>query len=58
MVSPVDLNQIWGLDFMHDALYCDRKFRTLNIIDEVNREVLAIEADTSLPSAHVIWLME
>ena len=56
--APAILNTVWALDFMSDALYGGRKFRTLNIIDEVNREVLAIEADTSLPSAHVIWLME
>ena len=43
---------------MHDALYCGRKFRTLNVIDEANREALAIEIDSSLPSARVIRLME
>ncbi|ADZ43813.1 Integrase core domain protein [Yersinia enterocolitica subsp. palearctica 105.5R(r)] len=32
----------WTLDFMHDALYCGKRFRTLNIIDEGTRECLAI----------------
>ena len=37
----------WALDFMHDSLYCGKRFRTLNIIDEGTRECLAIEVDTS-----------
>ncbi|CNC79970.1 transposase [Yersinia enterocolitica] len=32
----------WALDFMHDALCCGKRFRTLNIIDEGTRECLAI----------------
>lgn len=28
----------WALDFMHDSLYCGKRFRILNIIDEVTRE--------------------
>lgn len=28
---------------MHDALYDRQRFRTLNAIDEANREALAIE---------------
>ncbi|MNY33960.1 hypothetical protein D3C86_1682630 [compost metagenome] len=31
-------NLCWTLDFMQDALYCGRWFRTLNVIDEANRE--------------------
>jgi putative transposase len=44
-------NQQWALDFMHDTLYCGKRFRTLNIIDEGTRECLAIEVDTSLPAS-------
>ncbi|CAM4473498.1 transposase [Yersinia enterocolitica] len=43
----------WALDFMHDALCCGKRFRTLNIIDEGTRECLAIEVDTSLPTDRV-----
>ncbi len=25
----------WAIDFMNDSLYCDKRFRTLNIIDVV-----------------------
>lgn len=51
-------NQQWALDFMHDTLYCGKRFRTLNIIDEGTRECLAIEIDTSLPAARLIRVLE
>lgn len=52
------LNGTWALDFMTDALYGGRKFRTLNVIDEGNREALAIDVGTSIPSVRVIRLVE
>src|SRR5215469_5578849 len=52
------LNETWALDFMADALYDGRGFRILNIIDEGNREALAIEIGTSIPSARVIRVMD
>ena len=58
LVAPTARNQIWALDYMQDALYSGRVFRTLNVIDESNREGLAIEVDTSLPAARVIRVME
>jgi len=51
-------NRQWALDFMHDTLYCGKRFRTLNIIDEGTRECLAIEIDTSLPAGRVIRVLE
>jgi putative transposase len=51
-------NQQWALDFMHDTLYCGKRFRALNIIDEGTRECLAIEIDTSLPAARLIRVLE
>lgn len=58
LTAPSQLNQIWALDFMSDALYGGRKFRTLNVIDEGNREALAIEASTSIPSVRVVRVLE
>ena len=43
---------------MSDALVDGRKFRVLNVIDDFNRESLAIEVDTSLPSRRVIRVLE
>lgn len=43
---------------MSDALTDGRKFRVLNIMDDFNRQSLAIEVDTSLPSLRVIRVLE
>jgi putative transposase len=58
MLAPARINQIWALDFMHDTLYGGRTFRTLNIIDEANREALATEVGVSLPATRVIKVLE
>ena len=42
------------MDFMSDSLTSGRRFRTFNVIDDFNREILAIEVDTSLPSSRVV----
>ena len=52
------VNHQWALDFMHDTLYCGKRFRTLNIVDEGTRECLAIEVDTSLPAERVVRVLE
>lgn len=51
-------NQQWALDFIHDTLYCGKRFRALNVIDEGTRECLAIEVDSSLPAGRVIRVLE
>lgn len=52
------LNECWSVDFMSDALFNGRRFRTLNVIDDFNREVLAIEVDTSLPTVRVTRVLD
>ncbi len=49
---------MWSADFMSDALYHGSRFRTFNIIDDFNREALAIEIDTSLRAERVIRVLE
>lgn len=51
-------NHQWALDFMHDSLYCGKRFRTLNVLDEGTRECLAIEVDSSLPEERVVRPLE
>jgi transposase InsO family protein len=34
-------NARWSLDFVHDQFACGRRFRVLNIVDDVTRECLA-----------------
>lgn len=58
LVVPSQANQTWSLDFMNDTLSDGRTFRTLNVIDDFNREVLWIEVDTSLPAERVVTVLE
>jgi putative transposase len=54
LVSPASPNDTWSADFMADALWNGRRFRTFNILDDYNREALRIEIDTSLPASRVV----
>ena len=58
LVVAQELNKAWSMDFMTDSLVDGRRFRLLNIMDDYNRESLAVEADTSLPAARVIRVLE
>lgn len=58
LVIPETINQGWSMDFMCDSLVDGRRFRLLNIIDDYNRESLAIEIDTSLPALRVIRTLQ
>ena len=42
---------------MHDVLTNGREFRTFNIIDDYNREVLFIVSDFSLKSNRMVWVL-
>lgn len=58
LFQPDAINQVWSIDFMSDSLWDGRKFRVLNVIDDYNREMLAMEADLSLPALRVIRVLE
>ena len=46
-------NQRWSLDFVHDQFASGRRFRALNIVDDVTRECLAAIPDTSISGKRV-----
>lgn len=46
-------NARWSLDFVHDQFACGRRFRALNIVDDVTRECLAAIPDTSISGKRV-----
>jgi len=46
-------NARWSLDFVHDQFACGRRFRVLNIVDDVTRECLAAIPDTSISGRRV-----
>jgi putative transposase len=46
-------NVRWSLDFVHDQFACGRRFRILNIIDDVTGECLGAIPDTSISGRRV-----
>jgi putative transposase len=54
LAVPECPNEMWSMDFMADQLSDGRSFWTLNVLDDFNREGLAIEVDFSLPAARVV----
>ena len=58
LAQPLQANQCWSMDFMHDTLAKGRKFRVLNIIDDFNREALRIEPHFSISSSRVVSILD
>ena len=54
LAVPSVCNQFWSMDFMRDQLADCRVFRMFNVIDDFNRETLAIDVDFSPPALRVI----
>ncbi|EFI52694.1 Integrase catalytic region [Afipia sp. 1NLS2] len=52
LVEPTP-NARWSVDFVHDQFACGRRFRILNIVDDVTRECLAAIPDTSISGRRV-----
>ena len=55
---PNALGHTWSMDFMSDRLHNNIRFRTFNVIDDYNREVLGIDIGTSIPSLRVIRYLD
>jgi transposase InsO family protein len=53
LLLPTLPNTRWSIDFVHDQLACGRRFRILNVIDDVTKECLAAVADTSISGKRV-----
>ena len=58
LTVPRACNEVWSMDFMHDQLADGRVIRLFNVIDDHNREALAIDVDFSLPALRVIRSLE
>jgi putative transposase len=53
IVVEARVNARWSLDFVHDQFSCGRRFRILNVVDDVTRECLAAVPDTSISGKRV-----
>jgi putative transposase len=58
LAASLRMNECWSADFMSDVLWHGRRFRTFNVVDDFNREGLAIEVDLNLPSERVVRVLE
>ena len=58
LLYPLQYNESWSIDFMSDTLQDGHRFRTLNVIDDYNREALVIEVDTSIGASPVTNCLE
>lgn len=56
--AVANLNDTWAMDCMGDTLYSARRYRIFKVIDEGNREALAIDVDVSLPSERVVAVLD
>lgn len=54
LVYPIKRNICWSIDFMTDVLVTGKRFRTLNVIDDFNREGLMIQPAFSHTASNVI----
>ena len=58
IMIPLDRNEEWAIDFMHDVLESGRKFRTFNVIDHYNREALGILNQCSIPARRATMFLD
>jgi putative transposase len=54
LAVPAEINHVWPMGFMSDSLKDGRSIRTFNVIDDCNRESLAMDLGISLPTQRII----
>lgn len=58
LAIPMSPGKTWSMDFMSDSLHNKVRYRTFNVIDDYNRELLGIDIGTSMPSLRVIRYLD
>lgn len=57
-VVPMQANEEWAIDFMHDSLANGRSIRSLNVEDPYNRECKGMSIRHNFPAKKVIEYLE
>jgi putative transposase len=55
---PGQANYCWSMDFMSDTLQHGHRFRTLNVLDDFNREVLGIDINSGIQAPRVTQYLD
>jgi putative transposase len=58
LLVPPHHNISWSMDFMSDKLQHGHRFRTFNVVDDFNREVLGIDINSSIPACRVTTYLD
>ena len=58
LIQPLSYNHTWSMDFMHDSLISGRKVKVLNIVDDYNREALAIQIGSCITGQSVVEVLK
>lgn len=58
LLVPEAMNQCWSLDFMSDSLAHGHRFRTLNVLDDYDREALGIDVNTGMRATRVVSYLD
>ena len=58
IVAPTRRNQIWAMDFVSDALWTGRRFRSLVIVDSCTKESPAILPEFSISGERIARLLD
>ena len=58
LMVPKQLRHTWSMDFMSDQLHNKVRYRTFNVIDDFNHELLGIDIATSILSLSVIRYLD
>jgi putative transposase len=53
LAVPDTINEVWSMDFIRDQLQDGQYFRLFTVIDDFNREGLAVDVDLSLTAERV-----
>lgn len=57
LAVPAAASACWSLDFDSAVLTDGHQFRTLNVLNDYNRQVLGVEIDCSLPAVRVVQVL-